>query len=371
MTFDSETLKVIYQILPKNPAVYILLVFAGLVGWVMFMPEKVEKAREIFFWLLGGLSSNFRKRFHRSAIKNSLNPQIRVLESQLGLEGKLPKVDVRFRSAVDNRKSVLVGGSVVLFLRDTRSFRGENVAKAALMYANVALYRKSRPYMSDTTGRALDLVLTKRLVREDKDAFYFFTENYLADACKNDEQLNSIYLQLVACDEAGLLPGILLHQLLLLTSRLYPLHTYSLDVQSEFTGFIRWLAGVAGRGRGENVTPFDIRYIRVGIILVGRDETLSERGLEPYQKYFARLIQQDFQGTYILASGRKVGLVKQLIESLENNAYFTNRISRAGIREVIRNLSVDKYLKIEIGYVPIRPRSENIPREESSSKNNG
>ncbi len=365
MTLDPGFLDSLFQFLPKNPIVYLLGFF---LLWVMVMPEKVEKVREHLYWLLGGLGSAFRNRYHRIAIRNSLNPQIRTLESQLGLEERLPGVEIRFRR--DAREPAYVDGSVVIFVRDPRSLRSENVAKVALAYVHDVLYRESRPYMSDTTGRALDLVLTKRLVQEDKDAFYFFTRSYIVDACKNDRVLNGEYEQLVACDKAGLLPGVLLHQLSLLTSRLFPLHTYSRDVQEEFRGFIRWLAGVARRDRGEPVTPFDIRYIRVGIILVGRDETLSEQGLIPYQRYFARLIHQGLYGAYILAAGNKVKLVKQLIEALESNEYFLQRISRAGVKETVKHFSVDRGLKIAVGYVPISPRAESSP-EESPLENKG
>lgn len=355
MTLDPGFLDGIFGFLPKNPAIYLLGFF---LLWVVLMPEKVEKVREHLYWLLGGLGSAFRKRYHRIAIRNSLDPQIRTLESQLGLEERLPGVEIRFRR--DAREPAYVGGSVVVFVRDARSLRGENVAKVAHAYVHAALYQESRPYMSDTTSHALDLVLTKRLIREDNDALYSFTRSIL-EACKNDQALNCVYQQLVICDKAGLLPGILLHQLSLLTSQLSPSHTYSHDVQNEFTGFIRWLAGVASRDRGDPISPFNIRYIRVGIILVGRDETLSERGLTPYQRYFAQLIHQGLHGAYILAAGTKVRLVRQLIEALERNEYFLRRISRAGVKETVRHLSVDRSLKIAVGYVSIRSRSETIP----------
>ena len=330
-----------------------------LVAWLLFFPEKVEKFRAGFFWALGILSASFRRQFHRSAIRGFLNPQLRSLEGQLGLEEKLPRIDIRFLKTGSDTKPAFSNGNVILFLRDTRGFRSENIVKAALAYVNAALYPESRPYVNETTERALDLVLTKRLIRDDRDAFTHFTRYFVADACSVDEDLKGIYGCLVASDERGLLPNVLLHQLSLLAARLYPEHMYSPDIQQEVVGFIRWLATIARRGPGQEVLlQFNVRYIRVGLVLMGKDETLRERGFAPYKENMARMIMQQYHGAYILAAGHKIGLVKRMISALENNAYFSTKISQTSVSKAVSHVSADKHVAISIGYVPILPHRE-------------
>lgn len=332
-----------------------LAVVLVLIVWVLFFPDRVDRVRVGVLGMFSFLGSGVRRRFHREAVKSALNPAIRDLAGLLGLPHELPKADIRYARSVEEVRPQFQNGRVIIFVRDGQGRRAENITRAALAYTNAAVYPRSRPYLNETTNKALDMALTRRLISNDRDAFFFFTRHFVQDMCKVNAQLNAIYNSILDLDERGMLPSILLHQLQLLTTRLYPAHQFEPAVQQEVVGFINFLSRVANRKTGEKVRlEYELEYIRVGVIMLAADETLESRGLEPHLKVASRYAVGRYHGIYLLAGGRKSGLVRQFVNKLERNAYFAERIAAVSVHDHVATQNRAQGGDIAVGYVQLR-----------------
>ena len=319
--------------------------------------------------LLGGLTwagSNIRRSHHSASIRSALNPRIDDLRQHLGINEELPSVDVRFARPRSNERPQFENGRVIVFLRDATASRSENIVKAAMHYVGSSVLPQARPFMDQFTNQALDLTLARRLLQNEQDALRHYTRYFVDDICSVAPQLNNLYGQIVSIDERGLLPGVLLHELSLLSLRLGPAYYHSAAVQTEVVGFIRFLENIATRERSEiGPLDFNIVYIKVKIILLGRDETLDEQGFQPYMRQISRAFLEGFHGAYVLAAGRKAKLVQEFLDGLRENKYFRERISQFEVDEYVIS-GADRNANRAIGYVGFRRRSNQTVQNDAS-----
>lgn len=326
-----------------------------LIAWILFMPEKVDKVRVVVLGALTWIGARVRRKYHSAAIRTALNPQIGLLREQLGIPDELPELEIRYVSANQEDRPIFENGRVVVFLRDATASRAENVVRTAMHYVSASVYPQTRPFMNRPTNLALDLALTRRLLFGEKDALRHYTRYFVEDVCSVDKELNHLYGQLASIDERGLLPGVLLHQLSALAIRLGPAYHHSEAVQKEVVGFVRFIESIANRTKDELQLDYNVRYIKVSVVLLGRDETLSKYGFTPYSKHVARALMSGFNGVYILAAGRKTKLVSQFLRTLDENEYFGKRITEFELDE--RTLTqAGRTSDRAIGYISFRPR---------------
>lgn len=345
----------------RGPWILLLILFL----WVMFMPDKVERVRQMFTHAFSWMGSRVRRGYHTSSIRASLNPQIDRLRDELGIPEELPGVEIRFVAAKNDDRPAFEKGRVVVFLRDPTASRAENVVKAAMHYVGTSVHPQARPYMNEPTNTALDLALARRMLQGDRDALRHYTRYFIDDICSVDPAINRIYSQLSNIDERGLLPGVLLHQLSALSLRLNRSHYHDPAVQSEVADFIRFLGDIATRERSEvGLLDFNVRYIKVKVILLGKDETLDEFGFQPYKKQLARAMMTGFQGAYVLAAGRKAKLVGEFLTSLEGNEYFRTRINDVALEERTVTFA-GRRSERAIGYVSFRHTSA-LPKSQGA-----
>lgn len=330
------------------------LLVAVVLVWLIW-PDRVDKLRTGILDVFGWLSASARKRAHASGIQTSLNPQIKALQQELGLQG-LPSVAVHFTRSENGRPPEFRGGEVIVFVRDDMSNRANNVIRCALHYVNCTIATDARPLMSKPVERALDLVLAKRLIRGNLDAARQFTSIFLRDALGVDEHLRMIYGQVDTIEAEGWLPAILLNELAHLATSLPSALMYEPLVQQEVGGFVRFLSTIATREKGQ---PFQreyrLQHIDVHIMLLATDETLESSGLQVHVRQLASLYMQGVRSVYVLAAGHKAHLVDEFLTEVKSTDFLRSKLDAIDSRREFKHTRRGMIPRT-IGYLRFRPR---------------
>lgn len=309
-----------------------VVILLALLTLAIFKPEAFQWIRQLGLSVLGFISSSARKHQEKQSIKSTLNPIIRSLRDESGIAGysDLPDVDIRFTQDDDSWEGVHENGAITVFMRDSRKYQPENLVKATLGYVNAGMYGSARPYMSDEANKALDYTLARSLIEQKQDALAYLSRHIINKQCRENETLRNLYTSFEATYGAGLLHGLLLHQLTLLSER-KPELIFDPEVTCECKEFIDYVASVARRERGEYIRlAFDRSHIKVGMFLLGRDETL-ERGIMPYIDHLKQYVLAEYHGCYALASGRKIDTIMEFAKAIESHGYYGPRVKAKNV----------------------------------------
>ena len=102
----------------------------------------------------------------------------------------------------------------------------------------------------------------------------------------------------------------------------------------EVERFLVWLHGLATRERGDfTKLSFAGQRLKVGVILVAREETFLQYGIDPYLQRAMSYATQGFESIYLLSRGAKRGdLVKRIARDLESLGGFESLAKQWDIR---------------------------------------
>lgn len=214
---------------------------------------------------------------------------------------------------------------------DAEGSRPENLVKTVMAYVNEGMYPSVRPYISDESNTALDMVLASSLDDDDEHALKYLAKQVIGQQLRADTKLREKYQKFVQIYGGGLLHSMLLHQLSLLPNRAFA-SAYSPEIISEAEDFVTFVAALATRSKGSSVQHGFMReYIKVVICLLGRDETL-ELGYTPYLRYLYRAIQSGYRSYYVLAAGRKIETISEYLDAIKSNHWYSQRVVTKGCK---------------------------------------
>lgn len=242
----------------------------------------------------------------------------------------MPDLHVKWVEA-DSKATAFDQGKITVFWRkaDVEKSRPENVVKTAMAYVKESIYPSARPYISEKSSKALDLVLTSAFIENDKYALDYFAKQVIGQQLRADEELRQMYQRFTEIYGGGLLHNMLLHQLTMLPEHVFAI-AYSPEIISEAEDFVTFVAALAKRQRGSSTQfAFKREYIRVAICLLGRDETL-ERGYTPYLRYLSKRVLAGYHSYYILAAGRKIQNISEYLKVISSNGWFNKRVITGG-----------------------------------------
>lgn len=312
----------------KWPAPILLLI-----GYALFFPEKFDNHRSWIMRQFSRVTGMLQRKAHAESIRSAMNPEIRQLRGELGLEQELPEIVVRFASTDETNRTEFAKGHVIVFLRQGIRNVAENKVRAAVHYVGSAIAPDVRPYLSEPTNRAMNMVIAKRLLKTDLDAMRYFVRLFIDDECKSDAVLRTLYNEVDAIDIDGLLPAVLLHTLTRLATELPPTLRHDKGVQSEVVSFITFLSRIASRDADVVTYDFAHRFIQLKILPIARTQTLRRKGLAPHVRLVRMAHNRGIRSVYVLAAGTKAGLVREFIRKIEASEYFAPRIEQITVEE--------------------------------------
>jgi hypothetical protein len=204
-------------------------------------------------------------------ISKQLNSQIKHWRSESGIAGytDLPDLAIKWVE-LDGKTSAFDEGKITVFWRnaDVDNSRPENVVKTVMAYVKDSVYPSARPYISERSSKALDLVIASSFIEKDAHALDYFAKQVIGQQLRVDEELRQMYQKFTEIYGSGLLHSMLLHQLTLLPERAYA-NAYSPEIITEAENFVTFVAALAKRGRGDRTQfAFSGGYIKVAICLL-------------------------------------------------------------------------------------------------------
>jgi len=259
---------------------------------------------------LGWAGKWMRRASVSSQVQGPINQVISTMNSEFEVS-MFPACTVKWVTAA-NKESTLEIGKVVVRL----SFHANNdvnTFNAAQAYAQTAILPRTKPFLSRTTARAIDLVLVKSILLAAKRTALMIFNSQFRD---EDKTTKDTFFKLEEIQSKGLFTRILLQELHYF-GELLGERTPSEEYEHQAEEFVQWLHKLAIREHDERSDlTFERSHLKVGVILVAREETLRERGIDPYLRWASTYASRDFHLVYILARGRERGGIAKKIASL-------------------------------------------------------
>ena len=297
--------------------------FAILLIFFLYVAATKPENFKIYFGFLFNLLASplkvFRKKAIRFKIEGPTTKALKKLSKEVP-EIEIPELVIEWVSG-DNLETKLKEGKAIIKLKfDNDNTR--NILKATSIYVRDAFLKHSKPYISDSFRKALDLIISKKLLLKIKRnqsnlISQFFEENSIEspevfEKCEKIEEI----------DDNGLLTRILIRELNNFGDKLLgripkPEHKQESE---EFLDFINQIT----TRDFDDYTPlaFTNNTLRVGIILVARTETYLNYGLEPYLRRIKLGRANGIESFYLLARSEKVEILVRVAEELLQTGNF-------------------------------------------------
>jgi small subunit ribosomal protein S1 len=240
----------------------------------------------------------------------------------------LPQCRVEWVTA-DNYSCTMSPGAVVVRVSLDRD-HDRNFYNATTTFVRHAFLPRTKPFLTKTTARGIDLVMVHGILRDGhRPALRIFNEQFTDET----KEVRKTYELLEEVEQEGLLKRILFRELHYFGESLgerAPRQEHSAEADS----FLDWLHRLALRDHGEfTQLQFPGTVLKVGVILVAKDETFLQHDIDPYLRRALSYATQGFGSIYLLSRGRKRGsVVKRIAPELENLGGFEILAKRLDIR---------------------------------------
>ena len=205
-----------------------------------------------------------------------------------------------------------------------------NLYAATTAFVNAGLLPRAKVFLAKTTSEAIDLLLIRTILRDARrSALAIFNDGFreIKDDCRDT------YFKLEEIENRRLFQRILLQEYFFLGEELgdsVPRPEYA----AEADDFLSWLYDLATREQDElSILHFPGKHIRVGAILVARQETYEQHGVDPYLRR-ANLYAADGYGTvYLLSRGRRRSTTtKRIASELTADGHFRRLTDRPDLK---------------------------------------
>ncbi len=197
----------------------------------------------------------------------------------------------------------------------------KNFLAAATSFVRTGLLPRAKSYMSRVTVEALNLFLTKTILSDSRrTALTQFNDAFRGV----DADCREVYYKLEEIDSKRLLRRVLLQEYYFFGEAVGDLSPRN-EHSSEADGFLNWLFGLASR-EADDASQLSYRgeYIRVGVILVAREDTFRQHGVGPYIRRANTYASEGFQTIYLLSRGTpRSAVTKAIARNLVSTGNFT------------------------------------------------
>lgn len=275
----------------------ILLILAGMfLGGEIWAKGKVVLADILAFF--GFVGKKVRKLSVKSEYEGTINSIIqdynKNFESPI-----LPNCKIQWVTA-ENKQNILKENEAIVCLSFDKRDHNLNFYNATLNFVQTGLIAKAKDYLSKPSSTAIDLLTTHIILRNNRKEVLTTFRKKMNDF---DEETKREFEILTPTNDKGLFLNILLpefHYYGELIDTLPPNSEYNIEA----SGLLNWFTDLATREFDEKT---NLKYIsknfKVGVILVGKDETWENQGATAYTKWADFYATENYNSVYILARG--------------------------------------------------------------------
>jgi len=217
----------------------------------------------------------------------------------------------------ENKQNILKENQAIVCLSFDRRDHNLNFYNATLNFVQTALIAKAKDYLTKHSAQAIDLLTTHIILRNHrKEVLSIFRKklNDFDDATKQEFEI------LVPTNDRGLFLHVLLPEFHFYGDLIDTLPP-SKDYNIEANGLLTWFKELATREFDERTNlKYVTKNLKVGVILVGKDETWESQGVTAYTKWADYYSSENYNSVYVLARGgngyeRATAVTKVLINT--------------------------------------------------------
>jgi ribosomal protein S1 len=277
----------------------ILLVLAGIyLGGEVWAKGKVVLSDILKFF--GWAGRSIRKLSVKSEYEGTINAIIQDYNKNFETP-ILPNCKIEWVTP-ENQANILRENEAIICLSFDKKDHNLNFYNATLHYVQTALIAKAKDYLAKSSSMAIDLLTTHIILRNNRKEVLTTFRKKLNEF---DEVTNLEFESLAPTNDRGLFLNILLPEFHFygeLIDTLPPSSEYNIEAN----GLLHWFKELATREFDERT---NLKYIsknfKVGVILVGKDETWESQGAPAYTKWADYYASENYNSVYILGRGSR------------------------------------------------------------------
>ncbi|MDE5492237.1 S1 RNA-binding domain-containing protein [Elizabethkingia meningoseptica] len=211
----------------------------------------------------------------------------------------LPKCKIEWVTA-ENQRNILKEDEAIVCLSFDKKDHNLNFYNATLNFVQTALIAKAKDYLNKPSSKAIDLLTTHVILRNNRKEVLTTFRKKLNEF---DAETKVEFETLVPTNDRGLFLNILLPEFHFygeLIDSLPPSSEYNIEANR----LLDWFKELATREFDDKTNlKFISKNLKVGVILVGKDETWESQGTEAYTKWADYYATENYNSVYVLARG--------------------------------------------------------------------
>lgn len=289
----NDLIKIILAVIP----VTILVFIAGLALGAELYP-KIKIIFADILSLFGWAGKRVRKYSVEQEYQGTINSIIQDYNKNFETP-ILPNCKIEWVTA-ENQRNILREDEAIICLSFDKKDHNLNFYIATLNFVQTGLIAKAKDYLNKPSSKAIDLLTTHIILRNNrKEALTTFRKKLK----EFDYETIKEFETLVPTNDRGLFLSILLPELHFygeLIDTLPPSSEYNIEAN----GFLDWFKVLATREFDDRTNlKYITKNLKVGVILVGKDETWENQGTTAYTKWADYYATENFNSVYILGRG--------------------------------------------------------------------
>jgi small subunit ribosomal protein S1 len=211
----------------------------------------------------------------------------------------LPNCKIEWVTA-ENQQNILKEGEAIICLSFDKKDHNLNFYNATLNFVQTGLIAKAKDYLNKPSSKAIDLLTTHIILRNNRKEVLTTFRKKLNEF---DDETKKEFETLAPTNDKGLFLNILLPEFHFYGEIIDTLPPSS-EYNTEANGLFHWFKKLATREFDERT---NLKYIsknmKVGVILVGKDETWESQGAAAYTKWADYYATENYNSVYVLARG--------------------------------------------------------------------
>lgn len=288
--------KLVESILIYLP-ISVLLLLAGIyLGGGVWAKGKIVLGDILKFF--GWVGSSVRKLSVKSEYEGTINSIIQDYNKNFE-NPILPNCKIEWVTP-ENQRNILKENEAIICLSFDKKDHNLNFYNATLNFVQTGLISKAKDYLNKHSSKAIDLLTTHIILRNNRKEVLTTFRKKLTEF---DDETKKEFETLVPTNDKGLFLNILLPEF-----HFYGELIDTLPPSSEFNieanGLFHWFKELATREFDERTNlKFLSKNLKVGVILVGKDETWESQGAAAYTKWADYYAAENYNSVYVLARG--------------------------------------------------------------------
>ncbi len=200
----------------------------------------------------------------------------------------------------ENQRNILKENEAIICLSFDQKDHNLNFYNATLNFVQTALIAKAKDYLDKHSSKAIDLLTTHIILRNNRKEVLTTFRKKMSEF---DDETRKEFENLAPTNDKGLFLNILLPEFHFygeLIDSLPPTSEYNIEAN----GLLHWFKELATREFDERTNlKYISKNLKVGVILVGKDETWETQGASAYTKWADFYATENYNSVYILARG--------------------------------------------------------------------